>query len=188
MRSLPAGILLEGPHGQDVFVCHASPGNLDKSPLQGLDARMEKALKAVRAKVVVVGHLHKAWHRYWQGKLLIMAGSCGLPLRGKLDEVDYLLLTHTGQAWQFAYKTVKYDYQAAIQDIIGSDILRQSGPIGWLMFDEALTQHDRLVPFLNEYCPAERPDDMENWKKLVIGYLGTLRRWETVKPYVQHLL
>ena len=188
MQTLPLSITLEGPQGNDVLVCHASPGSLNKSPMQGIDAQMEQELQAVKAQVIVVGHLHAAWHQYWQEKLLIMAGSAGLPLRGKLDEVDYLVLTYHSGAWQFAYKTVKYDYRAALKEVIESDFLEQSGPIGWLMFDEALTQEDHLVPFLREYCSKKEPVSMGDWKKLVIGYFEHIKRWDAMRPYLQHLL
>jgi predicted phosphodiesterase len=188
MKTLPATILLDGPDKQNVLVCHASPGNIHRSPMQGIDSQMEEDLRQTQAKVIVVGHLHAIWHQYWQGKLLVMAGSGGLPLREKLDEVDYLILTYHKQEWRFEYKTVKYDYQAAVRAVIESDFLEQAGPIGWLMFDEILTQEDRLVPFLGEYCPPERPDDMANWKRLAIGYLEHIQRWDVVKLYVQRFL
>lgn len=188
MRSLPTSLLLDGHPGPAVFICHASPGSLDRSPMLEIDPHMQQELNAVPAGVVVVGHLHTTWHQYWQGKLLVMAGSAGLPLRGRLDEVDYLLLTWSRQAWHFVHKTVKYDHQAAVRDALQSDFLAQSGPIGWLMFDEILTQVDRLVPFLGEYCPTQKPDDLENWKKLVVGYLASINRWEALKSYVQDFL
>lgn len=186
MRALPMQLLLEGPQNQDVLICHASPCDLHRSPMRGIDSQMEKELYAVNAQVIVVGHHHKKWHQYWQGKLLIMAGSAGLPLRGKLDEVDYILLTYHKHEWQFEYKSVLYNYRAAIQEIIESEFLEKSRPIGWLMFDEVLTQEDHLIPFFNEYCPKEKPEDLENWTELVIGYLDYIKRWEIVKPYFRH--
>ncbi len=188
MRTLPVSITLPGPEEHDVLVCHASPLDLYKSPMQGIDSLMEQELYAVKAKVIVVGHLHALWHQDWHGKLLVMAGSAGLPLRGKLDEVDYLVLSYHNQAWQFEYKTVKYDYRAAIKCVTESYFLEQSGPIGWLMIDEILTQKNRLTPFLGQYCPAKGPSNVEGWKKLVIGYLEHLKRWDMVRPYIQHLL
>ena len=188
MRDLPMQIMLEGPSKQDVLICHASPRDLHRSPMLEIDSQMEADLRAVNAQVIVVGHHHKKWHQYWEGKLLIMAGSAGLPLNGKLDEVDYLILTFHKQKWHFEYKTVPYDYRAAIQDIVDSEFLEKSSPIGWLMFDEVLTQKDNLIPFFNEYCPEDKPDNLEKWTKLVIGYLDSIEHWEVVKPYVFHLL
>ena len=188
MKSLPINILLSGPQGQDVLVCHASPRDLYRSPMEGIDAQMEGELKQISAEVIVVGHLHLQWHQDWQGKLLIMAGSGGLPLRGKLDEVDYLILTFHQHAWQFRYKAVKYDYRAAVCASLESNFLEQAGPIGWLMFDEILTQEDHLMPFFRDYCPKNKPDDLENWKRLVSGYLISINRWEAVRQYIRHLL
>ena len=153
MKSLPINILFNGPQGQDVLVCHASPFDLYRSPMKAIDAQMEADLHQISAKVMVVGHLHLQWHQEWDEKLLIMAGSGGLPLRGKLDEVDYLLLTFHQDKWQFRYKTVKYNYQAAVCEALESNFLEQAGPIGWLMFDEILTQEDHLIPFFRDYCP-----------------------------------
>ena len=188
MSALPMQISLEGPQNQDVLICHASPCDLHKSPMRGIDSQLEEELHSVNTQVIVVGHHHKRWHQYWQGKLLIMAGSAGLPLRGKIDEVDYLILTYHMHKWHFKYKSVPYNYRAAIQEIIGSEFLEKSSPIGWLMFDEVLTQEDHLIPFFNDYCPEQKPVNLENWTKLVIGYLDYLGRWEVVKPYVHHLL
>ena len=188
MKTLPVNIVLDGPHGQDVLVCHASPGNLHRSPMHGIDADMEQDLDAVHAQVIVVGHLHTVWHHYWRGKLLVMAGSGGLPLRGKVNEVDYVVLTYHKQAWRFTYKTVYYDSLATIKEAAESGFLEQAGPIGWLMFDEILTQEDRVTSFLETYCPKDVPDDIEHWKRLVLGYLEHIGRWDAVKPYVQHVL
>jgi len=188
MSALPIRLTLEGPQKQDVLVCHASPYDLHRSPMLGIDSRMEEDLRGVNAQVIAVGHHHKRWYQDWEGKLLIMAGSAGLPLRGKIDEVDYLILTFHKQKWHFEYQSVTYNYRAAIQEIIGSDFLEKSSPIGWLMFDEVLTQEDHLIPFFNKYCPDEKPDSLEKWTKLVIEYLDFIDRWEVVKPYVRHLL
>ena len=188
MRALPMQLRLEGPQNQDVLICHASPCDLHRSPMLGIDSQLEEELHSVNAQVIVVGHHHKKWHQYWQGKLLIMAGSAGLPLRGKIDKVDYLILTYHMHKWQFEYKSVIYNSRAAIQEIVESEFLIKSRPIGWLMFDEVLTQEDHLIPFFHEYCPKDKPEDLENWTKLVIGYLDYIKRWEVVKPYVHHLL
>ncbi|MBS3750607.1 MAG: hypothetical protein KGY39_03770 [Anaerolineales bacterium] len=117
-----------------------------------------------------------------------MAGSAGLTLRGKLDEVDYLILTNRKHKWEFEYKTIKYNFRAAIQEIIDSDFLEKSNPIGWLMFDEILTQRDHLTPFFHDHCPEEKPISLKIWTDLVIGYLDHIKRWEFVRPHVQNLV
>jgi predicted phosphodiesterase len=188
MSTLPVSITLAGPWGKDVLVCHASPNNINKSPMQAIDPQMAIDLQAAKAKVIVVGHLHSKWHLYWQDKLLIMAGSAGLPLRGKPDEVDYLILTSHHGNWQFRYKPVLYSYQTAIKEVIESDFVQQSGPIGWLMLDEALTQQDRITPFLQGYCSQKEPNNLDGWKRLVIDFLKHIQRWDALRPYIQPFL
>jgi predicted phosphodiesterase len=188
MKKLPQNILLDGPDNQNIYICHGSPNDINKSPMQGIDVEMEQDLNKIHAKVIVVGHLHTTWHQYLNGKLLIMAGSAGLPLRGKLDEVDYLVLTFDKEGWQFEYREVQYDFSAAVKDVTESVFLEQAGPIGWLMFDEILVQKDRLVQFFNEYYQKEKTDDINILKKQVINYLKHIERWERLKPYIHHLL
>ena len=184
MKDLPVDYLIEGPCGNDVRVCHAAPGDPWHSPINGIDEAMEKRLNSVPEKVIAAGHYHTPWHLYWQEKLLVMAGSAGLPLRGKVDEVDYLMLTFEQQEWHFAYKSVKYNYAAAAAESAASSFLAEVGPVGWLMFDELLTQQDRLVTFLSEYCPGEKPADLEGWEALVREYLTSIDRWHFISSYL----
>jgi predicted phosphodiesterase len=188
MKALPLSYLLKSPNHKNVFVCHALRCDLHRYPVEKIDTEKEKDLNKIKAKVVVVGHYHSRWHECWQDKLVICAGSSGLPLRGKLDEVEYLILTYHKNEWRFQHKPVKYDYHTAIQEIVKSDYLEKAGPIGWLMFDEALTQEDHLTSFFRDYCPKQKPEDLESWKKLAIGYLTKIKRWEIVKPFLQYLL
>ncbi len=185
LSELPITILVEGPHHQNVLICHASPGSLHRSPFDGIDPSMAQALQSVPASVIVVGHYHTRWHYHLQDQFIIMAGSVGLPFRGLLGQAEYLLLTCHGQTWDYEYRTVPYDHPAALARVLNSTFIEQGGPIGWLMLDEALTQQDRLSPFLDDYCPPDRPDDLAGWQRLVMDYLIRLKRWEVVKPYLQ---
>lgn len=184
MKNLPLTLSLPGPQGQDVLVCHATPCSLQGSPIFGIDAQMAACLQGLSEKVIVVGHLHSQWHTTWQDKLLVMAGSAGLPLRGALDEVDYLILTWRQGGWHFEYKLVHYDAAAAIKEALESDFIAQTGPIGWLMLDEMLTEEDRMVPFLTEFCPAKRPVDVAGWARLARAFLISKSRWEAIRPYI----
>ena len=183
MRALPMHVTLKGPDGQDVLICHAAPHTLKQSFAETFDERMASELAKSPASAIVGGHLHEQWHRHWDGKLLILAGGGGLPLKGA-HVVEYLLLTYRKQGWQFRYKTLPYDYRAALADVLESPSLEQSGPIGWLMLDELLVQQDRLMPFFHEYCARPYPESWDGWAAAVIGYLRQLGRWEAVRPYL----
>jgi predicted phosphodiesterase len=181
---LPMTLRLPGPGGDDVLFCHGIPSDTRRSFAEGLDGPMIADLRAARASTIAAGHWHIQWHRYWEGKLLVLAGSAGLTLRGKPDEADYLLLEHQGEGWQFRHKTITYDHQAALRTLLENDILRQGGPIGWLMLDEVLSQQDRLYPFFTRSGPLPWPDDQPAWEEMVISYLKAKGRWEVVSQYL----
>ncbi len=183
MRTLPMHVTLDGPDGQAVLVCHAAPHTLQRSFAETLDEPMASELAKSPASAIVGGHLHKRWHRRWRGKLLILAGGGGLPLQGA-HVVEYLLLTYRKAGWQFQYKTLPYDHRAALDAVLASPSLEQSGPIGWLMLDELLAQRDRLMPFFGQYCARPYPESWDGWAMSVIEYLKQLGRWEAVEPYL----
>ena len=183
MKALPMHLTLKGPDGQAVLICHAAPHTLNRSFAETLDEPMASELAKSPASVIVGGHLHKQWQRYWDGKLLILAGGGGLPLQGA-HVVEYLLLTYHTEGWRFEYKTLAYDHRAALADVLESSSLEQAGPIGWLMLDELLVQHDRLMPFFREVGARPYPESWDGWATLATDYLKHLGRWEAVEPYL----
>lgn len=185
LAALPVRLHVPGPYGEDVLVCHASPYDLFHTPYLGIDASMEADLARVAENVIALGHYHLPWHRTWRDKLLVMAGSAGLPLRGKKDEVDYLILEAHRDGWQFRYKAVPYDGQAALRAALESDFLAKAGPIGWMMLAESVTQLDHLSPFFAHACPAQKPESFEGWKQVVLDYLSGMGHWDEVHALLQ---
>ena len=72
MESLPLNRVIEGPNGDDVLICHASPINLHKCLADGIDEELEAVLKRIKANTIVLGHYHKPWHSIWMKKKIIM--------------------------------------------------------------------------------------------------------------------
>ncbi len=184
MNTLPMSRAIQGPDGQAVLVCHASPGHLMHSFADPQHAHIATELTGMSASTIVGGHLHRQWSCYRDGKLLVLAGGGALPLQGH-HVVEYLLLTYQQQAWQVRYKTIPFAYQAAIDSVLESDFLDTAGPIGWLMFDEILVQQPRLVPFFETFCPHPSPTEWEEWQIVVQRYLTALDRWEVILPHLR---
>ncbi len=186
MAALPLNIEIEGPNGEDVLVCHASPFNTQRSISDEVGEEMAEDLMKVSAKLIIAAHYHKQWRGEWEDKTLALVGSGGLPLQGKGDRVQYAILEHMNGRWNLTHKELLYDHRDAIKTIIDSDFLSAARPISWMMFDELVTQTSLLFPFLMEYCPNPLPDDADEntWEKLVVGNLKELGRWETVRQYI----
>ncbi len=183
MRQFPVTLRINGPAGDDVVVCHASPTHLSRSYALGIDAKMGEALQQIPVSTIVGAHTHTAWHGYWQGKLLLVAGSGGLPFGG-LPEVEYLLLEHYQGGWTFRHKRVPYDASAALDVALSRDFLKESGPMGWLMLDEALSHEDTLTPFFRACCADSQPNTLVEWENLVRVYLQKTHRWEIIGRYI----
>lgn len=186
MAALPLTHQISGPDDKDVLVCHASPVDTRISFAEGIDEEMAQALTKVQADVIVAGHLHKPWSTLWEGKLLALVGSGGVPLNGNLGRVEYAVLEYRAKVWRVIHKSIPYDHEGAIQSVIESDFLAETGPVGWIMFDELVTQTSHLMPFLSEFCPHPFPDeeDYPAWEQLAIDYLTRVGRWDIIKEYL----
>jgi predicted phosphodiesterase len=181
---LPMTLNLAGPGNHGVLFCHGIPSDTRRSFAEGMDGAIIADVRATQASTIAAGHWHIQWHRYWENKLLVLAGSVGLPLRGKPEEADYLLLEHQNGGWQFRHKTITYDHEAALSALLESNFVKQGGPIGWLMLDEVLLQQDHLYPFFTRSGSLPWPDDQPAWEELVINYLKQKGRWEVVGKYI----
>ena len=183
MRQFPMTLTIEGPGGDNLLVCHGTPTQLTWSSAWGIDEHLEAHLQNLPVSTIIGAHTHNPWHRYWQGKLLLVAGSGGLPLAG-IPESEYLIMEHRRGRWTFRHKCVPYDAPAALEDVLAGDFLKETGPIGWLLLDEVLTHQHVLLPFFRSCCSDSKPDTLEEWEALAKRYLQQTGRWETICGYL----
>ena len=189
MENLPLTHIIPGPDLQDVLVCHGIPSDPFKTFALGIDSSIAGELNAVKENVVVAGHIHQKWHKKWNGKLLILAGSGGFPLDGQIETVDYLVLTYQNNSWDFTHKSIPYDHQDFIDGIVKRGALVEGGPISWIMLYQLLTQQGSVIPFFSEYLPSIGKEDMEmndlrEWEDAAAGYIKSLGYWEEIKKYL----
>jgi predicted phosphodiesterase len=180
--ALPFDHLVEGPGGDDLYVCHASPQHNARSYIKGVDDAMAQSFAAkVRARTVVAGHIHNQWAGEWQGKKLVIGGSVGLPHHGK-PEAEYVLMSHHGGQWHADLRTIPYDYEGALSEYVESGALERGGPIAWILYDEILSAAPRLPYFLpTALGQNQRPTTLEEWAHAVQAYLQKIGRWDGVK-------
>ncbi len=184
LKTLPMTLTFPGHNAQDVLICHGSLSHTRRSYANGINPEMARELSQCKAAVIACGHLHRQWQMRWQDKLLVMASSAGLPLRGIPDQVEYLLLDYVNEAWQFCYKILNYDFQSALQSLLDSGFLEGSGPMGWIILDEVLSEVDRLMPFFESNPRLPDAHDQPGWEKCIRDYLVKIGRWEAVKEYI----
>lgn len=148
MQLLPLNRVAEGPNGDDVLICHASPLNLHKCLADEIDQELEAVLEKIEANTIVIGHYHKPWPP--------MSGSCGWPQTGKID-VDYLILEYVRNNWTHRRKSVPYDHESAIRNILNSGFLEHAGAFGLLCFAECIFFDSHIMPFFRNTYRSRKP-------------------------------
>jgi hypothetical protein len=184
MAALPLTLTIPGPGGDDVLVCHGSPFSTRRSFSHRIDTPMAAELNQFSERVIVGGHHHIQWQKLWQGKLLLLCGSAGLPLNGSTT-AQYLLLTHHNGHWQPEHRRLPYDHAAALGELRDGGFLSEGGPIAWLIYDELWTADFRMVPCLQSLNRVkETPVTPEDWQQFVRSYLESIGRWTYLAPLV----
>lgn len=187
IAALPMTLHIPGPQGDDLLICHGSPTETRASFFPPLDTEQAAAWGSSAAKVMVGAHIHHQRRLRWRDKVLLTCGSVGL----SLDEAmaaEYTILRHQNGSWQIDQRAVPYDVAAAARQIAETGFLTETGPIGWLFFDEMQSTHGRLVDFFQRYVPqtwGDPPPFTETeWTDVTRSYLQTIGRWAAVSRWL----
>lgn len=117
LRTLPFSVRYSPRKGQDLFVCHANPKNLEDSLEPTLDeGTIRRLLQHVDATAMAFGHLHFPYRRR-VGRLVIAdVASAGIPRDGDLRPA-WGLFTWTPRGWRVQIRRVRYAVRKATQAI-----------------------------------------------------------------------
>ncbi len=99
--------------GQDLFVCHANPKNLEDSLEPTLDdATLRRLLGHLDATALAFGHLHFPYRRRLGRLVLADVASAGIPRDGDLRPA-WGLFTWTPRGWRVQIRRVRYAVRRA---------------------------------------------------------------------------
>ncbi len=117
LGTLPFSLRYSPRRGQDLFVCHANPKNLEDSLEPTMDeATIRRLLQHVDATAMAFGHLHFPYRRR-VGRLVIAdVASAGIPRDGDLRPA-WGLFTWTPRGWRVQIRRVRYPLRKATQAI-----------------------------------------------------------------------
>jgi predicted phosphodiesterase len=115
LGELPFSTRFSPRKGQDLFVCHANPRNLEESIEPTLDDHLlRRFLGNLDAAAVAFGHLHFPYRRR-VGRLVIAdVASAGIPRDGDLRPA-WGLFTFTPRGWRVQIRRVRYPVRKATQ-------------------------------------------------------------------------
>ncbi|HEY3933579.1 MAG TPA: metallophosphoesterase family protein [Gemmatimonadales bacterium] len=112
--SHPTVTLLHGNHVLNTVYVHQERSDVF---LQGIG----DGVGAKAGDVVAMGHTHVAWHREVNGVHYVNTGSVGRPKDGDW-RAGWVLLDVTAGSVSVEFKRVKYDVDAAVAAILGSEL------------------------------------------------------------------
>jgi predicted phosphodiesterase len=115
LSALPFSVRYAPRRGQDLFVCHANPRNLEDSLDPTLDDNaLRRFFQHLDAAACAFGHLHFPYRRR-VGRLLIAdVASAGIPRDGDLRPA-YGVFTYTPKGWRVQIRRVRYPVRKATQ-------------------------------------------------------------------------
>lgn len=153
--------------GQDLFVCHANPRNLEESLEPTLDDNtLRKFLANLDATAVAFGHLHFPYRRRIGRLVIADVASAGIPRDGDLRPA-WGLFTWTPRGWRVQIRRVRYPVRKATQAITDRKV--PGGPLlihkmvearyrHHAHLAEAARRHSGLPPYLKP--PPGAPPSM----------------------------
>lgn len=112
---LPFSTRLSPRKGQDLFIFHANPRNLEDSLDPTLDeAALRGYFRHVDAAACAFGHLHFPYRRRLGRMIIADVASVGIPRDGDLRS-NYGVFTFTPRGWRVQLRRVRYPVRKATQ-------------------------------------------------------------------------
>jgi putative phosphoesterase len=126
------------------------------------DEKLKVILDSIEADVIVFGHTHVQWHVEINGKLLINAGSCGLPLDYR-NTAAYTIMDIKDNRISVMERRVDYDIDQLITSVKSSELYNEAK--GWcdIILNEIYTAKDNVTFFFDHACEIAKNVKNETW-------------------------
>jgi hypothetical protein len=143
LGELPFSIRYSPKRGQDLYVCHANPRNLEDSLDPTLtEVALRRYFNHLDAAACAFGHLHFPYRRKLGRLLIADVASAGLPRDGDL-RAAYGLFTYTHRGWRVQIRRVRYPVRQATQAIAARQL--PGGPLLIHKLVEARYRHHQAL-------------------------------------------
>jgi len=127
LGELPFSVRFTPRRGQDLYVCHANPRNLEESLEPTLEeAALRRFLLNLDAAACAFGHLHFPYRRRVGRMLLADVASAGIPRDGDVRPA-YGIFTWTPRGWRVQIRRVRYAVRHATQALVARRV--PGGPL-----------------------------------------------------------
>ncbi len=118
LGSLPFSLRYSPRKGNDLYVCHANPKNLEDSLDPTMDElTLRRFLSHVDATAMAFGHLHFPYRRRVGRMVIADVASAGIPRDGDLRPA-WGLFTFTPRGWRVQLRRVRYPVRHAKEALL----------------------------------------------------------------------
>src|SRR5215217_4222421 len=143
LGALPFSVRYTPRKGQDLFVCHANPRNLEESLDPTLDdVAVRRYFAHLDAAACAFGHLHFPYRRRVGRMLIADVASAGIPRDGDLRPA-YGVFTYTPKGWRVQIRRVRYPVRKATQALTARRV--PGGPLLIHKLVEARYRHHNAL-------------------------------------------
>lgn len=143
LGALPFSVRYTPRKGQDLFVCHANPRNLEESLDPTLDdVAIRRFFNHLDAAACAFGHLHFPYRRRVGRMLIADVASAGIPRDGDLRPA-YGVFTFTPKGWRVQIRRVRYPVRKATQALTARRV--PGGPLLIHKLVEARYRHHNAL-------------------------------------------
>ena len=156
--------------GKRVLLCHGTPGSNIRSVEDPDWFPSSDKLSVNDIDVIVAGHHHHHWSETREGVLLILVGSCGMPVGGN-PNAQYTILDMTADRIDVQHQTVEYDRTGLINELNDQQYVTLASPIGWLELSQIITAQPLMQYYFRDRFNADKGTDVEYLSQTVRKHL-----------------
>ncbi|NOK11663.1 metallophosphoesterase family protein [Corallococcus exercitus] len=143
LGQMPFSLRYTPRKGQDLFICHANPRNLEESLDPTLDDHaVRRFFTHLDAAACAFGHLHFPYRRRVGRMLIADVASAGIPRDGDLRPA-YGVFTFTPKGWRVQIRRVRYPVRKATQALTARRV--PGGPLLIHKLVEARYRHHNAL-------------------------------------------
>lgn len=151
-------VVADGAGAKRILFCHGTPKSKMHSIADFDSEPVRSHLENLAVDAVVAGHYHYHWSRLAKGTLLVLASSCGKPFAGGTN-AQYLTLDIDRDSVAAQHKSVEYDQDGLVADLMRHDFAEHAGPIGWLELSDLFLARKIMPNYFRDKFDATRAAD-----------------------------
>jgi putative phosphoesterase len=103
-----------------ITICHGSPYKVNEKLLPNSDRTFE-IIDSIDTSIIICGHTHIQSKIQHNGKIMLNAGSVGVPLHSS-GKSQFLIMHEEGKVWREEFITIEYDIEKVIDELHSSKL------------------------------------------------------------------